>query len=161
MTSITGLQRFVWMGLIVNTVGGWRNDKGDIDRFGQCYSKEGPETQSKTKLQLKLRFSFVLCEVKVILVHIFLKINVRLVTLHCVPREPRPTEEVLEFWANICSFLPSQLGNPMVWWRKVEPFEGMCEPVATEKCCSLATSLYWDPSQVEKSLEMQISRKFL
>lgn len=72
----------------------------------------------------------MLCEVKVILSCMFLKSNLHLVTLHCAGCQPRHTDAVMEFWASVCSFYPSQLGNPMVWLRTGEPCEGACGLVA-------------------------------
>lgn len=64
-------------------MGGGINKKRYTGIFGQCSSEKGLKTQNK-QIQLKLHFSSVLCEVKVILIHAFLKIDLELVTLHRV-----------------------------------------------------------------------------
>lgn len=60
----------------------------------------------------------------VVPIHIFLKVNLKRVTLTCVPREPHPRDRGLEFRADTCSCFPSELGNPVVGWRKVEHWRG-------------------------------------
>lgn len=49
---------------------------------------------------------------KVILSHIFLKSNLKLVTVNRVPREPHHADGVVEFWADICSLFPIPVGPP-------------------------------------------------
>lgn len=90
--------------------------------FRQCYSEKGLITQIKQS-SLKLHFSFVLCQVKT-LIHIFLKINLKLVTLNCVKHKPHHINEVMEFWANILLVFSITTGQPNGLAEKSRAFWG-------------------------------------
>lgn len=106
--------------------------------FWTGFPWKGTSNSDKSRLN-----SILSCEVPVILIHMFLNVNWKVVTWHQVWHKPRGASEDAELRLMSARVIPPpQLGDPMVWLRKAEPFEGGdCELVAPIKCCSWATFL--------------------
>lgn len=73
--------RFVWTGIDNNDTH-WAD--GWTIKDTQIFLDSVLVKRDLKQSQFKLHFSFVLCEVKVIPIHVFLKINLKRVTVNCV-----------------------------------------------------------------------------